>query len=167
MMKAWWQKLQQTAGDRTGKVLVWVGIIGLVLIGLTEILPRKETGDTAVSAVTESQVERALEDRISELLTQVEGVGRCRVMVTLESGSRSVYATDSAVTASGTSEQVLTVDTDTGPVGLLLTRIQPTVKGVAVVCEGGGDPAVAQCVTDLIATTLHISERRVCIAKQK
>ena len=167
MMKEWWQKLREVSGDRTGKWLVWVGIIGLVLIGLTEILPGREPAETALSTVTETQVEEALEQRITTLLTQVEGVGRCQVMVTLESGSRSVYATDSTITASGTSEQVLTVDTDTGPVGLLLTRIQPTVKGVAVVCEGGGDPAVCQSITDLIATTFHISQRRVCIAKQK
>lgn len=167
MIRELWQKLRQSGSDRTGKWLVWVGIIGLVLIGLTEILPEREDADTALSTITETQVEEALERRITALLTQVEGVGQCRVMVTLESGSRSVYATDSAVTASGTSEQVLTVDTDTGPVGLLLTRIQPTVKGVAVVCQGGGDPAVCQSITDLIATTFHISERRVCIAKQK
>lgn len=166
-MNGLWQKLRQTGGDRTGKILFWVGIAGLVLIGLTEILPGKDTAATTASEVTEMQVEAALEQRMTDLLTQVDGVGRCRVMVTLESGSRSVYATDSAVTASGNSQQVLTVDTDTGPVGLLLTRIQPTVKGVAVVCDGGGDPAVCRRITQLIATTFHISERRVCIAKQK
>ena len=166
MIRELWQKFRQSGSDRTGKWLVWVGIIGLMLIGLTEILPEREKADTVLSTVTETQVEEALERRMTSLLTQVEGVGQCRVMVTLESGSRSVYATDSAVTASGTSEQVLTVDTDTGPVGLLLTRIQPTVKGVAVVCQGGGDPVVCQSITDLISTTFHISERRVCIAKQ-
>lgn len=167
-MKELWQKFRQkTGGDRTGKVLLWVGILGLVLIGLTEILPGRDTDSAVAAEVTESQVEQALEQRITELLSAVEGVGRCRVMVTLESGARSVYAADSAVTASGTSEQVLTVDTDTGPVGLLLTRIQPTVKGVAVVCDGAGDPAVCQRVAVLVSTAFHISQRRVCVVKQK
>lgn len=166
-MKEVWQKFRQMAGgDRVGKWLLWVGILGLVLIGLTEILPSKSADSTAVN-VTETQVEKALEQRITELLSAVDGVGRCQVMVTLESGARSVYATDTATSSSGSSEQVLTVVTDTGPVGLLLTRVQPTVKGVAVVCEGAGDPAVCERVTDLVATAFHISERRICVAKQK
>lgn len=166
-MKELWKKIRQWGGDRAGKMWVWVGLVGVVLIGLTEVLPGRETEQVAAAAVTEAQVEEALEERITGLLSAVEGVGRCRVMVTLESGTRSVYATASTVTASGTSEQVLTVNTDTGPVGLLLTRIQPTVKGVAVVCDGAGDPAVCRQVTDLIAAAFHISERRICVAKQK
>lgn len=167
-MKELWQKFRRSiGGDRTGRMLMWVGILGLVLIGLTEILPQKDSAVSTTATVTESQVEQALEDRITDLLSAVEGVGSCRVMVTLESGAQSVYAADTSVTASGTSEQVLSVDTETGPVGLLLTRIQPTVKGVAVVCEGAGDPAVCSRVTDVISTAFHISERRVCVVQQK
>lgn len=166
-MKQLWQKFRQLGGDRAGKIWVWIGIAGMVLIGLTEVLPDRDTGRDTAAAVTETQVEEALEERITDLLSAVEGVGRCRVMVTLESGARSVYAADSAETSTGTSQQVLTVDTDAGPVGLLLTRIQPTVKGVAVVCDGADDPAVCQQVTDLIAAAFHISQRRICVAKQK
>ena len=59
------------------------------------------------------------------------------------------------------------MDTDTGPVGLLITRIQPTVKGVAVVCDGGGNAAVQQRVMQVVTTAFHISERRVCVVKAK
>ena len=95
-----------------------------------------------------------------------------RVMVTLESGTRTVYAADTASSAGADgsasySEHYLTVDTDSGPVGLLLTRIQPTVKGVAVVCDGGGDAAVQQRVVQVVSTAFHISERRVCVVKQE
>ena len=65
------------------------------------------------------------------------------------------------------SESYLTVDTDTGPVGLLLTHVQPTVKGVAVVCDGGGNAAVQQRVIQVVSTAFHISERRVCVVKQE
>jgi stage III sporulation protein AG len=52
-------------------------------------------------------------------------------------------------------------------VGLLLTRIQPTVKGVAVVCGGADDSAVCQRVVDVVTTAFHISDRRVCVVKQE
>ena len=144
-----------------------VNTAALTGTGVTE-----PTEDTATVPLTETQVEQALEKRIAALLREVEGVGSCRVMVTLESGTRTVYAADatSSVGADGAtaySESYLTVDTDAGPVGLLLTRIQPTVKGVAVVCDGGGDATVQQRVMQVVTTAFHISERRVCVVKQE
>lgn len=156
--------------DNTLRILLWAGLIGMLLIGLSEWLPHRKTeGETAV-VLTEGQVEQALEQRITALLREVEGVGACHVMVTLESDTQSVYAADvtSSTAADGAvsyGEHYLTVDTEGGPVGLLITRILPTVKGVAVVCDGGGNAAVQQRVIQLVSTAFHISERRVCVVK--
>ena len=170
-------KLRQRFSLRSAKtvrLLLWLGVVGIALIAFTEWLPRRESAPAAPTAteVTASQVEAALENRVGELLSAVEGVGHCRVLVTLESDVRSVYAADTVLSSavdggSNSSETYLAVDTDSGPVGLLLTRIQPTVKGVAVVCEGGGDPTVCQRVQDVVSTAFHISERRVCVVKQQ
>lgn len=113
-----------------------------------------------------------METRISALLRQVEGVGACRVMVTLESDVQTVYATDTVSSvgvdgSSSLSENYLTVDTEAGPVGLLLTHLQPTVKGVAVVCDGGDSAVTRQRVIEVVSTAFHISERRVCVVKQE
>ena len=149
--------------------LVLLGLIGMVLLAVSEWFPHRETvSDTAVT-VTVAQLETALEQRLSDLVTGVNGVGTCRVMVTLERGVQTVYAADTADSSSqqAQSEQrsVLTVDTDSGPVGLPVAQLQPTVKGVAVVCQGGDDPTVCSKVIELVSTALHISDRRVCVAK--
>lgn len=180
-MKEMWrtlrQRLQAGGKDRHLRILLAVGLAGIALIALSEWLPKPaaEEGavtDTPAPAATEQQVEQALEERITALLRAVEGVGDCRVMVTLESGAQSVYAADTAASAGAdgsqsSSENTLMVETADGPVGLLLTRIQPTVKGVAVVCGGADDPAVCQRVVDVVTTAFHISERRVCVVKQQ
>ena len=166
----WWQAVNR---DKVMRLLLVLGLAGILLIALSEWLPsRRTTEESASVTLTEAQVEQALERRITALLRAVEGVGFCRVMVTLESGTRMVYAAD-AVSSTGAdgaaslSESYLTVDTDAGPVGLLLTRIQPTVKGVAVVCDGGDSDAVRQRVIQVVSTAFHISERRVCVVKQE
>ena len=169
----WLKRWQSWSKDKVVRYLLWIGLAGIFLIALSEIFPREKGKDTADSVtVSGDQVEAALEQRITALLRQVEGVGSCRVMVTLESGSRAVYAADtvSATGADGSvslSESYLKVETDTGPVGLLLTHVQPTVKGVAVVCDGGGNAAVQQRVIQVVSTAFHISERRVCVVKQE
>lgn len=171
-MKESWQKFLKKfgVGDRKLQWLFWVGLAGVALIALSEWLPGTAERTGAVT-VTPQQVEGALEKRIASLLSSIEGVGKCRVMVTLESGTQTVFAADTRI-AVGTEEQTtdttfLRVDTDTGPVGLKLTEIQPTIKGVVVACAGGGSETVRQQVMQVVTTAFHISQRRVCVVKQK
>lgn len=46
-----------------------------------------------------------------------------------------------------------------------MTELQPTVKGVVIVCEGGDQPLVQQRVTDAVTIALNISSKRVCVTK--
>ncbi|MBR3289316.1 MAG: hypothetical protein IKI63_00905, partial [Clostridia bacterium] len=82
-----------------------------------------------------------LEQRLTDMLVQIEGVGDCQVMVTLENARQYVY-------------------TDRHEV---VTEVQPTVKGVMVVCAGADDETVAQRVQTAVQTVLHITARRVCV----
>ena len=168
-MKEWLRKRCQGWGrDRMIRWLVAAGIAGMLLIALSECWPRRTATDTATAlTVTAAQVEQALERRITDLLGSVAGVGRCQVMVTLDSNEQMVYAADTTRTDTTASDSYLTVDTATGPVGLLLTSIQPTVRGVVVVCAGATDTTVCQRVQAVITTAFHISERRVCVVPQK
>ncbi len=158
LVKRWSQ-----SGDRRYRWLVWLGLLGILLVGLSEWIPN-ENGPSANSgvSVSASAVEAALEQRIAGLLTRVQGVGSCYVMVTLEQGVQQVYATD---TNGVSSTQTLHVATEQGLVGLPITQIQPVIKGVAVVCDGGGDPAVNKRVTDLITAVFHIASHRVFVTK--
>lgn len=179
LIKEKWRTFFSKGGDKKRRLLVLVGVVGIALLALPELLPRGSSGANTTaggSVVAVSDIEAAFEKRITAVLAQVEGVGECRVMVTLENTATAVYAADStrndAQQADGSnnasgSEEVLFVDTDTGPVGLLLTELQPSVKGVVVVCAGGADPTVREQVTQLVATAFHISSRRVCVAKQQ
>ena len=56
-------------------------------------------------------------------------------------------------------------ETENGRQGLLVTELQPTVKGVVIVCEGGDQPLVQQRVTDAVTIALNISSKRVCVTK--
>ena len=58
---------------------------------------------------------------------------------------------------------VVTVDAADGKEGLLVTEIQPTVRGVVVACEGAADEEVAALVTEAVKTALNITDKRVCV----
>ena len=102
-------------------------------------------------------------------------------MVTLENGVEYVYATQQTVNTDreegtngnsstlnqrdDTEESIVIVETENGREGLLVTELQPTVKGVVIVCEGGDQPLVQQRVTDAVTIALNISSKRVCVTK--
>ena len=44
-------------------------------------------------------------------------------------------------------------------------EIQPLIRGVLVLCEGGDDPTVVERITQAVTKTLGISSAKVCIAK--
>lgn len=154
------------ADSRSRRIaLVAVGLVGIALIGLSEWLPKKTATETA-QTVTANEAEAALEKRLTELLSRVDGVGACKVMVTLENGVRHLYATDRTSGENSAAESTLTVDTDDGPRGLLITDLQPSVRGVVVVCDGGGSEAVQKRVKSLIGAAFEISAHKICVVKQ-
>ena len=95
-------------------------------------------------------------------------------MVTLESGSEDIYLHDfdygENISPSGKSsierkDEYVIVDGSAGEGGIIVRVAEPKVRGVAVVCEGGGSELVRQQVTQAVTALLDISSARVSVAK--
>lgn len=178
-VSVWTQRLRAfTASGKARTVLIVCGILGVLLLIIPEFIPEK-TEKVLVS--TADDFVRQTEERLTELIGSIEGAGVCRVMVTLENGVEYVYATEqksnsdreedvsgenTRLTQRDDSESsAIIIDTDSGREGLLVTEIQPTVRGVVVVCEGGDDEEVRSRVSQAVTVALNISSKRVCITK--
>ena len=174
--KVSFQKMMDFLKSKWGTRLVLiVGCVGMALILLSEILPSsKGENEMASHRATEAYVEQ-LEQRLNQAVKSIRGVGSCRVMITLENGVEYVYASEEKAGSDYSAEgdrlsqtddsesSVILVQTEAGYEGLLVTELQPTVKGVLVVCEGGGDPAVQARVTEALTAVLNITAKRVCV----
>ena len=91
-------KLHAALADEKQRVnlLVCTGLAGLVLLGVTAWLPAGNSTQSPQTVQTDTAADYAtqLESRLTALISRVEGAGKTAVMVTLESGSESIYATD-------------------------------------------------------------------------
>lgn len=189
--KTLFQKLAEN--DTCRKAIVWAGILGIVLILVSGNLKSCSTPASAGTASSSSALpvisaeayEQQTAKQLSDIVSQIDGVGCAKVMVTLDQTSQNVYATqektsdqqtsESAESGSGKQEtnnsdekNYLIVKDENGTERTVpVTEIQPLVKGVVVVCDGGGDPKVQQSITDAVTTALHISSTRVCVIKAK
>ncbi|HJD22261.1 MAG TPA: stage III sporulation protein AG [Candidatus Gemmiger faecigallinarum] len=135
-------------------LIVAAGILGMLLIAVSEWLPDTGTADAAAAPAApadSAEYEAALETRLETLIRQVEGAGETRVMVTLAESSRTVYATDTETDADGAKREAhLLLDNGAEPPALVETTLPPQVQGVAVLCEGGGDAGVQARVTEIV-----------------
>lgn len=190
-VKGLFQKLAEN--DTYRKIIIGAGLLGIVLILLSGYLKScdSQAGTAATSStsshtvVTAEEYEKQLENNLSSIISQIDGAGNARVMVTLEQTSKSVYATQEKTSDQQTDEKaesgtgknetdnsdettyLLVKDADGSEKAVKVTEIQPVVKGVVVVCDGGGDPKVQQDITDAVTTALHITSVRVCVIKAK
>ena len=159
-------RLRTALADEKQRVnlLVCMGLAGLLLLAVSSWLPAdSSTQSSAPAAMTDRTADYAaeLETRLTALISRVEGAGKTAVMVTLESGSESIYATDTD--NDGSSTHVLLGSG--GGDGLVETVETPRVLGVAVVCEGGGSAAVQSRVTALVQALTGIGTNHITVAK--
>ena len=132
--------------------LVLLGVLGLALLLLGGGGEAEETVTPVADAESYREV---LTAEVCALLSEVRGVGEVSVLLTLEAGESHVYAEGDGgyITAGGE--------------GLLLESRPPRVAGVAVVCDGGGDPAVREAVAQMLAAALGIGAHRVKVTAKK
>ena len=152
------------------RLLVAVGLLGMGLILCSELLageePKKsEPAMKQPEQQNAQQSEQQLQQRLEEIISQIDGVGECSVMLTFEESERSVYAVEDSVSqeqdrqadSSSSSSQKRLVLVENGEGGnqpVLEKTVRPQVNGVVVVC---------QQVTEAVTTVLGIRSTQVCV----
>ena len=164
------------------RIAVILGAAGMLMILLSELLPDKEnnitpSSDESIAETDETEsFRKSTEAQLKELLEQIDGVGNCDVMLTVEGTTEYVYAENiSRYTDTSPDRQSDKADTDIVTVeqngdkqALIKKVIRPRISGVMVVCDGGGDISVNERVLRAVSTALNISSGRVCVEnKQK
>ena len=90
-------------------LLLAAGLAGMLLICISEWMPASPAAapapETSAGSEESSDYAASLEQRLTELIGQMEGAGRTRVMVTLASGGTTQYATDTEDTADSSRRQ--------------------------------------------------------------
>lgn len=175
MKTKWLQWLcDKTRLDKKIVILMLVGLSGIILLTVTELLPSgEEKSEETVNSEQSSYQSYAqnIETRLEELISSIHGAGKTRVMVTLDSSDENVYATERKRTDnkdnSTYEDNVVIIETESGENGVLLKITEPKIRGVAVVCAGGDSPVVRQSIIDTVTAVLDISSARVNIATMK
>ena len=113
--------------------------LGLMLVALSSV-----GSDSSAKAEPLSEYKEELEERLEKLCSEVDGVGKCRVMVTFSRGEENTYK--------GTQ---------------LIESKPPRVLGVTVVCDGGDNATVRAHLSQMICALFDIGANRVAVLPSK
>lgn len=176
---------------KSDKKLWYIFAIGL--LGMALILFSRNSGENKDStgppkteqteAAADTYAEK-LENKIINMVKDIEGVGDVRVMITMANSGEYVYITEEKIgidkaenTPAGESSKNLTqkesiekkyvmVENENGrKQALIKTWIEPSVQGVVIICQGADDIKVKARVINVVTTALNIPSTRVCVEK--
>lgn len=157
-------------------IIVVVGILGILLIALSELLPTSESKDKnteqQTTYVSANNYEAVAEKRLKEIISNINGAGRVEVMVTIDSSPEIVYAknekekikTDEKSTEHSYDGSYVVDDNDNG---VVLKTSEPEIRGVIVVCDGGDKPSIKKDITDAVSSVLSIKSNNISVLKMK
>jgi stage III sporulation protein AG len=171
------------------RAIIIAAFVGIALIFLSSLFRNDGTSATKTATnqtgITAEQYAANLEKSLTDIVSRIQGAGEAKVLVTLERSTEYVYATEekksnqTAEDKSGGSATknevnvdtettyILVKDADGAQKAIPITEVQPVIKGVVVVCDGGDNPAVQQNIISAVTTALDITSVRVCVIKAK
>lgn len=131
--------------DGVRRIIIIAGIVGIALIFLSTYIDfGKSDIDKADKAFSVKTYSTEIENNLQSVISKIQGAGETHVLLTMENSVEYVYLGDSTTKTK---------------------EIEPLIRGVLVVCEGGDEPVVIQRITDAVTKSLGISTAKVCITK--
>ena len=134
MTEKWKELLKAPQGQRKVFILLAVLGIALVLLSGNGTAGSKNKSETTTARDYDAYV-ADLEGRLQKTVASMDGVGTCKVMITLEKSDENVYATNNEskrdADSGSSKEDYVLYDQDSGESPLLLSAYLPNVQGVA------------------------------------
>lgn len=131
------------------------------------------------------EYERYIENKLEQAITVMDGAGKVKVMVTVNTSRELVVAKDMPVVRSNTTEQdseggnrtvndmesgeetVYRKESDGSSSPYVVKTKQPVIEGVVVVTQGGDRADVKTNITEAIVALFNIEPNKIKIVKMK
>ena len=126
--------------------------------------PHTEEPDREEGAVFDLE---AFEEKLEHTLSQIEGAGEAKVVLTLDGGSRQVLARNQDRDGEGGgSNTVVTVGKGSGQQDVVpLQTVAPEFRGALVVCPGGGNAQVRLKLIEAVSAMTGLGSDRISVCQ--
>jgi stage III sporulation protein AG len=185
-IRDFWKTLVEKTGRE--KLLLIAVAAGVLIVCSIPEKSGSETEETTTSNAVENTTAdtmdayvKTLEQRLEDLIGQIEGVGEVSVMITLEGSESKEILKDENVQKDNTTETdqnggermiesyeksentIYSKDASGTETPYVLSEIAPQVKGVAVVAEGAQNAAIKEKIIQLIKALFGIEINKIMV----
>lgn len=130
--------------NNTRRIIITAGIIGIALIFISSYIDFGSLANGGKDEFSVKTYSTEIESDLQTVISKIDGAGETRVLLTMENSVEYVYLHDSTTKTK---------------------EIEPLIRGVLIVCEGGDDPVVVERITEAVTKALDISTAKVCVTK--
>ena len=158
-------KRQLTFIYKQYKYVLLVAAAGLLLM----LIPQsKKEAQQVITQVQENIL--TVEEQLGAILSQVDGAGEVRVLLTQASGEETLYQTDqdydtSAELHSSRTDTVTITDAERNETGLVRQVNPPVYLGAIVVCEGADNPVVQLSIVEAVCKVTGLGADKISVLK--
>lgn len=155
--------LREKAGKWIGryKYFVLILLLGVALM----LIPGSKQEKENASPIIQSVEQTSLDEKLEQILTNIKGVGRVQVMLTVKTGEQTVYQTDKP--SAEREDTVIISGSDRTQSGLIQQVISPTYRGAIVLCQGADSPSVCLAVKEAVSKVTGLDASQISVLKMK
>ena len=161
------------------RIKVWIGkykyAMAVLLIGFLLLLTPSEKESPGKKAETErmeANIGTDLESELSDILSNVQGAGDVKVILTVSEGERTLYQTD--ITSSQTdtttntkTQTILITDSDRNQTGLIHQKNPPVYCGAIILAQGADEPKIKWAIVDAVGKATGLGADKISVLKMK
>ena len=147
--------------------------IAIVMVGVVLFMIPHNKTEEEIASIQEVQVQKAdIEQQLSLILSQIEGVGKVKVLLTLAEGERTIYHFDEDVNSGDTTssvrqETIIITDSNRNQQALITQILPPIYQGAIVVCQGADLPTAKWAVVEAVSKATGLGADRISVLKMK
>lgn len=149
----------------TGYLTKYRYFMMILLAGIT-ILLLPSGAEEAPAPPAAAEIPADLQKQLEEILKEISGAGKVRLLLTEEAGSENIYQTDESAEQSHL-DTVIVMNSQREELGLIRQVIAPRYRGAVVVCQGGDRPEVRLAVVNAVKSVTGLSSDRITVLKMK
>lgn len=150
---------------RQYRIPILVVLVGILLMNLPSFTMEKTVQSTVE---TQPMQQRNIAQELTAILSQIQGVGKVQVMLTVAKGEQTVYQVDESISdASVRTETVILTTSDRAEYGLISQVLPETFRGAIIVCQGGDKASVKLAVLDAVSKATGLDADCISVLKMK
>ncbi len=151
------------------RFVILIILVGIILM----LLPTGKKTQTEKKTAPATEEDFSLEDveeKMTDTLSHIQGVGKIRVMLTLKSGSQLHLAEDISQSDKENDtrydSETVTINRGSGNQEVIVTnQIYPTYQGAVIVCQGAEQSSVRLAIMEAVSALTGLSTDKISIVK--